>query len=216
MSGASDIARIEAFIRKYMRILGTSGPLPRVVLKSNLGSTWLGRHTYFPKAGDSLIEVQREALVDDPTLERIVAHETVHHAEALELSASDRALLKLGARLPGHGEEFRSRAAKINAVMGAGFVTVESDKSYKKAASTKEFFILILPISGSRLGYAWTVRPSPELLTYIEKKKAEGARLVATRDERFVRGAKLKRLGPFSVPADAETQAKLAALYSGG
>lgn len=213
---AGDVARIESLIRKHMRILGVSGPLPRIALKNNLGSKWLGRHTYYPKAGDTLMEIQREVLVDDSTLERVVAHETVHHAEALELSEPDRALLRLGARLPGHGPEFRSRAAKINAVMGPGFVTVESDQGYKKATSTKEFFLLIVPILPGKLGYAWTVRPSPEILAYVERKKADGGRFVVTRDERFTRGAKLKRGGPFAVPQDAETQAKLATLYAGG
>jgi hypothetical protein len=101
--------------------------------------------------------------------------------------------------------------------MGPGFVTVTSDQGYKVAESTKEFFVLIVPAREGRFAYSWTARPSAELLDYAEKKRvSDKAKLVATRDPRFLRGAKMKRFAPMSLPADAETQAKLAALYAGG
>lgn len=216
MAGNGDVARIEGLIRKHLGILGERGPLPRVALKANLGSTWLGRHTYYPNAGDALMEVQREVLVDPETLERVVSHETVHHAEALAFTEEDRARIRLGIKPAEHGGGFRERAARINAVMGPGFVTVESDRSYKRDPKlVKDFFVLITPISSGRLGYQWAVRLSPEMQKYVEYQRVSGAgKLAATKDVRFTKGPKIKRLAGWAVPADQETQAKLASLYA--
>lgn len=213
---STEISAIEGFIRKHLRILGEPSPLPRIAIVNHLGAKWHGRHTYFPKAGDYLMEVQRSVLADEPTLERIVAHETVHHAEAHALTDADRQLLRMGRgrHLLSHGSSFTSRASKINSVMGPGFVTITSDQGYKATPSTKEFSLLIMPLERGMLGYQWAARLSPAMRAFIERKQAEGARLTTTRDERFTRGAKIGP-GGWSVPRDDETRAKLASLYEG-
>jgi len=209
--------RIEGYVSKYMDLLDVAGARPVVKLRSNLGSSWLGRSTWSSKQPHTtLLEIQQAILGDDRTLERVIAHEMVHHRDALAISEGEMALLRLGIKPAAHGSSFREGAARINAVMGEDFVTEVSDKQYVKTPSTKKFFVLITPLSKGRLGYSWAVRVSPEAKSYVDEQILRGSRLVQTTDDRWARGAKIKRYGGYSIPKDAEDAARLQEMYETG
>ena len=196
------MSMMDAFVAKYMRILRIDGDLPIVRIRDNLGSRWLGSDAWSPRfPRTTTMEIQRRVLADPLTLERIVAHEMVHHRDALAMSERDIVLLKSGFRPDGHGSSFLQGAAMVNAVMGANFVTVMSDSDYSIAKNTKEFYVLIEPYDGTRFGYAWAARLSPEAVAVVAEKSAKGAKLVKTTDERWTSGkARIKRFGGMSIP----------------
>jgi hypothetical protein len=212
---------IDELVEKYMRILEIRGAKPLIKLRSNLAAKWLGRdgwHSRLPWT--TTLELQRAIITHPTTLERVIAHEMVHHRDFLVMAASPDplALMRIGVRNP-HGKDFLEGAAKINAVMGPGFVTVKSDQEYTREKSTKEFFILIAPIKSvgvERWGFAWAARLSPEAKEWASRKIVEdNARLVRTTDERFAAGrAKIRRFGGMSVTkAGSPEEADLRRLY---
>ena len=128
-----------------------------------VGSKWLGRSSWSSKRPHTtLLELQQSILGDDRTLERVIAHEMIHHRDALAISDNEMALMRVGIKPESHGASFHEGAARINAVMGPGFVTTVSDKEYVHAPSHKKFLVLITPLSKDRLGWAWAARLGPE------------------------------------------------------
>jgi hypothetical protein len=213
-------ARILHYIDKYMGILGVTGPRPAVALRDHLGYGWLGRTIWRPwQPETTLIEIQRAILDDDRTLERVVAHEMVHHRNDTTQTASDFALLKLGIRPEGHGHRFLEGAARINAVMGEGFVTRTSDQSHVKTPSTREYLILISSLRSrhGQFGWAWAVRLGPVAKEWVVRKIAEGSRLVRVRDDRWAhKGPKIERYGRYGLPTEPEDAEMLRQLYERG
>jgi len=219
------LQKIERFMGKYTKILGTPGPLPKVKLRNALSAGWFGRLTYalcnIPAAE---IELQQCILGDDRTLERVVAHEMVHYDEARSLSAADitkiRDYLRVGIKPQDHGKGFLQRADQINKVMGPSFVSVTSDKEFILQPNEKAYFVLIHEVIPSapgrpgRLGWSWAVRISPKAKPWVEEKIAEGAKLIRVTDLLWshVR-AKIEKYGAFSMPSDPEREAKLAELF---
>lgn len=212
-------AQIEGFVTKYAEMLGASGlPRPIIKLRDNLGSKWLGRCTYRLSSPDTtVIEIQKAILAHERTLERVVAHEMIHHVEALTMTPEERRMLQLGVKPQGHGSDFLAHASKINAVMGNNFVTVKSDQEYViENTKKKEFYLLIAPLfhrNHPRLGWAWSPRPSPDALEWAQKRVQEGGKLIKSTDLRWTAGAKLKRFGGLAVPSNDEEAKLLRELY---
>ena len=206
--------RIDGHVTKYMGILQIAGKPPLIKLRSNLGSKWLGRSTWSTKQPDTtLLELQTSILGDDRTLERVIAHEMIHHRDALALTQNDIALVRIGIKPAAHGASFREGAAIINAIMGPEFVTAVSDQEYKHTASTKKFVMLISPLPNGKLGWAWATRIGPKAQSRVDKEIADGARLVHTSDDRWTRGAKIERYGGYSLPRNDQEAALLKELY---
>lgn len=206
--------RIIGYVTKYMDILGVTGEAPIVKLRSNLGSAWLGRSTWSTKnPNTTLLEIQQAIIGDERTLERVIAHEMIHHRDALMLSEADIARIRLGIKPAEHGTSFHEGAERINAIMGPDFVTTTSDKEYKYAPSRKEFVVLVTPLPKGQLGYAWAARLGPKAIDVANRAVERGARLVRTTDERWTRGAKIERFGGYSVPKDGADQDLLKALF---
>src|SRR5271170_429229 len=137
---------IESLITKYMQLLRIDGKRPVVKLRSNIGSLWLGRDTYTTRdTSTTLLEIQKSALHDPRTLERVIAHEMVHHRDHLRMTPRDWELVKIGIRPPSHGKEFLEGAAEINTVMGPNFVTILSDQEYVRAPLAKSYWLLVVP-----------------------------------------------------------------------
>lgn len=105
---------IRVLIAKYARILGVHGEVVMWLRDDMHG--WLGQSTCL-SAARTRIELQRRLLVDSRAFEKVIAHEVVHHWQTFGLTPRERA------RIPDHGEKFLEGAAKVNAVMGRGFVT---------------------------------------------------------------------------------------------
>jgi hypothetical protein len=210
---------IDDLVDKYMEILSIRGAKPVVEVKTRVGSGWLGRDSWVSTLPyTTTLELQRSILGDPRTLERIVAHEMVHHRDFLAMTPDQIALSRFGIRGEDHGAAFRHGAAIINAVMGPDFVTVHSDKEYVQAPLDKDLYLLIVPIHGGRLGYAWAARLSPEATSVVAKNALEGGKLVRTRDRQWTEGrAKIKRFGGLSVPkVGTPMEAQLRALYESG
>jgi hypothetical protein len=215
------MAAIDDLIDKYMQMLSIDGAKPIVVVRSRIGASWLGRDSWTSRMPHTTtLELQRSIVGDPRTLERVVAHEMVHHRDSLAMTPEQLRLVKLGIKPASHGASFRQGASIINAVMGPDFVTTMSDQGYVQAPPERDLFLLIVPLSeyGGRLGYAWAARLSPEALSVVAKRALEGGKLVRTRDRRWTNSrAKIKRFGGLSVPeAGSPLAAELRALYDRG
>jgi len=201
---------IHKYAEKYARILGVS-ELPKIHLRDNLGSRWLGRLT-FRKGQQNVMEIQTVAATDG-ALERVVAHEMAHHAEFLALTENQIELLKAGIKPADHGAVWQEMAAKINAVAGAGFVTKTSDQSYGLSKEVKPYYILIEPISGTKLGYAIGVRLSPKMQAYADVHVARGAKLISTTDAAWQHGPKIGS-GSWAIAKDPALYERLQQLFN--
>lgn len=215
------VERIRPLVRTYLEMLGIdSVEEPDVMLRDNVGSRWLGRWSMKWKLGlpeRPVIEVQRSVLADPRTLERVVAHEVVHHAQYLRLDPSEFELLKLGVRPVGHGKSFHEIAAVLNEKVGDGFVTEKSDTEYVVAPSGKRILMLISPTRIGRLGWQWATRLGPKAEDWVERKILEGARLVEAYDNDFIwtSGPKIEAWKGWALAPDDQAEARLKELYEG-
>lgn len=90
-------------------------------------------------------------------------------------------------------------------------MTETSDAEYVAARNAKPFYLLIVPTYyGGRwvLGWMWAARLSEDGAEVVRQKVAEGARLVRTTDERWLRGARIKRYGGVSLPTKSPEDAE--------
>ena len=208
---AADLGAIQKYVAYYGRLLGVR-ELPKIVVRNNLGSLWLGRAIY--RVGKpTVVEFQKSIMGDDATLERVVAHEMVHCAEYDLITEDDIVRLRHGIRPQAHGPTFKELAAKVNAVKGADFVTPRSDESYVQDKTTKPYWMLIAPLhSESTLGYAIGVRLSPQMRKIIDRYKSEYAgRLVQTTDAQWQMAPKIG--AGWHLPRSAAQQQELRRLY---
>lgn len=215
------IERIRSLIQTYLAMLGVdSAEEPDVILRDNVGSRWLGRWSMKWKndlPGRPVIEIQRSVLSDPRTLERVVAHEVVHHVQYLRMDPSEFSLLRLGIRPIGHGKSFHEVAAVLNEKVGVGFVTVKSDQEYVVAPSGRRILLLISPTRIGRLGWQWATRLGPKAQGWVDRKISEGARLVEAFDNDFIltSGPRIEAWKGWAMPPDEETENLLRELYEG-
>lgn len=212
-----DLTEVNRYVDKYMGILGIT-VRPRLIVKDNLGSKWLGRCLWSERSpGSSLIEIQKSILSQPRTLERVVAHEMVHHLHFLKLTPYDIQLIKLGIRKDGHGKAFCDDAKIINAVMGKDFVNITSDESDTFEENKKPFFILVRKLEGNRgWGWSWGSRLSPKMKQEIVRQRERGAKVFQVTERIWTAGAKLERFGGFSVIKPGPHEDQLRSLYEGG
>jgi hypothetical protein len=142
------VSRISAMSDKYLAILGFEGVRPSIKLSGRVAAKWLGRCKPHSKTFDgetrrravvaTTIEILRSVCSDERTLERVIAHEVVHHVQFLTQNRG------------GHGADFLDRAARINAVAGAGFVTVKcfEGDGYVLGPTHREFFVMVRFVAG--------------------------------------------------------------------
>lgn len=208
-------------VRAYLEMLGIDAvEEPDVVLRDNVGSRWLGRWSMKWRSGlpgRPLIEIQRSVLPDLRTLERVVAHEVVHHAQYLRMDPSEMELLRIGIRPVGHGTSFQQIAAVLNEKVGEGFVTAKSDQEYVVMPSGKRILLLISPTRIGRLGWQWATRLGPKAHDWVQRKISEGARLVEAYDNDFVwtSGPRIEAWKGWAMPPDEEAANRLKELYEG-
>lgn len=213
------VERIRPLVRAYLAMLGISDvEEPDIVLQHDTGSRWLGRWSMKWKGGSPgrpVIQIQRAVLSDQRTLERVVAHEVVHHVQYLQMTPAEFNLLRLGIRPVGHGSSFRQLAAVLNAKIGEDFVTETSDQEYIVAPSGKRILLLISQTRAGRLGWQWATRLGPKAREWVERKISEGARLVEAYDNDFVwtSGPRIVAWAGWAAPPDEQIQARLRDLY---
>lgn len=218
---------VKKFLDKFFKEYNL--PVPRIKIVNNVGSKWLGRCGYNPgiDKNNSILEVQKRITGNENTLDRIIAHELIHHLDFMSKFAHPEhgdenwkklnQMRRLGFSDDPHGKFFKEWAAKINAVMGKDYVTEKSDETYV-VESDKDFFVLLYPLNKDlqKIGWAWTVRPSTDQQQVIKQKILEGAKLFLARDEKFTQGAKIKKYGGFSIPTKKEFQDQLKDMYTSG
>ena len=97
-----DLSKIANLIDKYLVILQASHtPHPNIKLKDNIAADVLGtlRHT-IPHDPNSpqvrVMEIQKSVMNDAKTLERVVAHETIHLVDSYEYTPQQLSLIRLG------------------------------------------------------------------------------------------------------------------------
>lgn len=104
--------RVDDYVTKYMEILQIDGERPSIKLRNNPSVDWVGRtDRHSSDRPPTTIELQKRLFNDDRFLERVIAHEMVHHRNYLASTEDEK-----------HGASFREGAARINAIMGPDFV----------------------------------------------------------------------------------------------
>lgn len=218
---ASSVADVERVNRELLRTYFAehSLPIPEIKLVNRIGTRYLARCSWRPGTDNTVFDIQRSVLGDEPTLRRVLTHELVHHWEFLRTDQTRaRALARMGIRDDGHGDLFKEYAARINATAGEGYVSRTSDQSYD-TSKAPPYYILIEPHAGklSAYGYTIAIRPSAAQKVVIDKKRqTRAARLFKITDGRFLNGGPIKSLGGYSIPRDPEHAAALATLYVTG
>jgi hypothetical protein len=188
---------IPAVITKFMPYLTPGLPRPNVRVVNSLGTSWLARDLWVPGEGNTTIEIQKAVVNDRQTLERIIAHELVHHdiflTEWLPLSGSQNLnqLMKIEG---GHGHKFKTKADGLNAIFGADFVTETSDSAMVEEEAGTPYYVLLKLSPPGQISWAYCVRPSTRQRAYIEDRIVTGVvpgqfKLVKTRDRVWAQGA---------------------------
>lgn len=190
---AENTKRADGYISKYMEILKIDGEPPNLKLLDNPSADWYARtrlrvirHDDGKNEIDPTLELQKKTLLDEKLLERVIAHEMVHVRNRLAAVdvVTDPVLTKNEKTrsvrdLAGHGPVFQKGAARINAIMGSGFVTEyalgeeeeepEAIRQYERRSASRRKLILVLGVGAlGFLGAALLRRkrgPSPSMPT---------------------------------------------------
>ncbi len=204
-----DVESIERLVDKYMSVLGVVGERPEIEIRDNLGTKWVGRCIFNAShPGMTVIQIQERVLSHARTLERVVAHEMIHHAEALQFTPGHVSMIRLGIQGMSHGKFFREGQALVNSLMGDNFVTEKSDSDDVLVPNSKEYYLLITPLvpGSDRLGWAWAVRLTPQMNERIGVVRARGGRLIKTVDERWTTGPKIHRHNGMAYPTGSQPE----------
>lgn len=231
VEAAVSVYQVEALVKKYLDkfFKDYNLPMPKIKIVDRITANYLGRCIYSPHidTANSTIEIQKGIINDETTLGKVICHELIHHFRNVTYFGhptqgegnrkKDDERRKLGFK-DGHGAEFHEWAAKINAVMGKDYVTEKSDESYV-IEGTKEYYMLVLPVSKNSNNYAWawTVKPSDEQKAEIQRLIREHAgRLFKSKDTKWLTGDKIKKYGSASIPRDEDKKKALEEMYKSG
>lgn len=191
---------IESYLERYLKLFG-SRSMPKVSVHNNLNSPWLGRTVWYTQRPQSTeMQFQKSILQDPRTLERVVAHEVVHHVHFTSIDSDNIRCIRLKQckMPPGHGEEFFRLAKVVNDAVGDdSFVTEKSDETYVVQQS-KAYRLLVAELNDSedvpasmrgKYAYAWSgaMPRSPRVVRWIQTMIDRGARLTTTTNVQFAR-----------------------------
>ena len=202
------MANLESIARKYLNMLprGSEIPSPTMQTVDQPSAEWAGlSEWHHDRQIRGIIKVQKNALKDQETLERVIAHEICHYWEfysTFEWSEGDPKEM-------GHGaKSLWARAAKIiNGKVGdPNFISELSDTSYV-FRNSKEFYILVTQTM-SGLGWVWFSQTTPAMVKAIQEIMSGGpvAILRTNQDSFLSSNAKLPNLG---VPKGDKNMSKL-------
>ena len=202
------MANLEGIARKYLNMLprGTEIPPPMMQTVDQPSMDWAGlSEWHHDKQVHGLIKVQKAALEDEETLERVIAHEICHYWEffaTFEWNQGDPEKL-------GHGtDSLWAKAARIiNGKVGdPNFISELSDTSYV-FRNSKEFYVLVAQ-GMSELGWVWFSKITQNMMAPIQRLMANGpvAILRTNRDSFLSSKAKLPNIG---IPRDDKNMEKL-------
>jgi hypothetical protein len=218
--------KLNRYARKYMKILGMKGPLPVFRIVDHKVWTWLARTLVTPLTSRSLIEIQKAATIDENTLERIVAHEVIHHCIHSQTLPMTRLFNVLAPGLTDpHGKEFRALARLINkATKKPRFVTNDyNDKSFVTTPQANRVWILIIkryphPDADKepcQLGFCWTDQPKgkkvKEALEKLSTLPNAAGKFIETANLDFIHGPRIEDQA-IAVPFGSNSKKSLEAL----
>lgn len=209
--------KLTRLAKKYMAMLGIKTPVPKFEIVERLAWHWIARTTFQLTGGksNSLIQIQRGATVDKQTIERIVAHEVIHHVHHVTMSPLEQFYTNLSGIYDGHGSWFSNAARLIGAKVGQkDFVTAEYNDSYKLGPMASEIWVLVarrrVVEKGKTVfdfGMAWCDRMSPAVKQRLKKfseKQNLDCKLVKTSDLGWLSGPHLAEAeGTVGVPDDS-------------
>lgn len=203
--------RIEPMLDKYVEMLGMDPRYrPRVVFVSRLAADHMGRAVWHSDTpGEGYIEIQKVA-AGGPLreLERIVAHEMIHHANYAEFfrDYTWRDGIQILKKMDMHGSQFRRLMDIVNEKEGKDFVTVTTDLITKEGiGESKPYYVIFQTFDHRgirRTGVAWAAQ-LPKDTRLLREQVRDGAALVRTTDPLFtVFGGKIEGSGRvvFSFP----------------
>ncbi len=199
---------IHKFLNKFFKKYNL--PTPRIKIVNNSTEKWLGRTIYNPSqdTNNTTIEVQKSITNDEKTLDRIIAHELIHHWEFCVQQSNKHH--------EAHGSEFKNWARIINNVMGKDYVTMVSDTTYVQEIDN-EYYLLITEISHDRYGWAWSAYPNSKQKDEVRKRVHDGkTKLFKSKDTRFVGGVKISAGGWLSIPKDKDIMQALKEIFTHG
>jgi len=175
--------RVRNYVDKYMRILRVPGDRPRVWIHNDPEAHWFGRTTWdTQRPREAVLELQERLFQHGGKhLERVVAHELVHHRDFRAMSEKQIAQIGAGSipNVPSkHEASFDEGAARINAIMGRGFVVRE--ESAKKLPAyllpRRDGAKLLLAIGvGGALALAFALRNDRTTSLPARRKNARGS-----------------------------------------
>jgi len=198
------------FFSGLQTLEGKPLPLPHFKIVRHTGAKWLGRCTFkISNPVTTTIEIQKSIMNVPESLDRVLCHELIHHADFM---THERARSKYTRE--GHFGYFQEMADKINAKRGKDYVTEKSDVGYVQENLGQEILLLIYPYGNSQeLGYSIAVRPSAKqkesMQRYVDRY---AAKIVKTKDNQWANGPRVGS-GKIAVPKGEEQQEVLRKLY---
>jgi hypothetical protein len=187
----------ERIIRKYLaQFWGDENlPVPMIKLVKKMGVGWVARDVWRSSSPDNTtMELNVHLLESDDQLEKVIAHELIHHWQFLRkgLGAHSRQV----SRLFGHGPDFRQWAAKINSVKGKDFVTEKSNEVTTQ--EVPEFTVLIKEIRPGTYGWMWAKRPSAKQQEAMRQLKERGWKQTTSTKYELSYGPKISPRGSYA------------------
>jgi hypothetical protein len=176
--------------RRHLEILGVADnwPLPRFAIAKGLGARWSGRCTWAPSFTTCAIQVHQRMTASDRSIERVVAHEVIHHVVFMRHG-------RLG-KLINHGKIFLDMLRQLNAVLGEDFVTVRCGDDYERAALPRPIKLVLWRRPGAAIpSISWHSRATArtERLVAALLRGSGEVRLAETTDGRWTQFPKTGR-----------------------
>lgn len=132
---AVTVGYCEVMARKHLAILGVTLPLPRFTVVARVGARWGGRCKWRSDWTTCVIEIHETMTGNPRDLERVVAHEIIHHVVFMQQGRAGRWV--------GHGGVFLEMLAKLNATLGEGFVTTMCGDDYLRAELARPIHLVL-------------------------------------------------------------------------
>lgn len=194
-------ATAERIIRKYLATFWGDDnlPVPEIKLVKRMGVGWVARDVWRKGQPNTTMEINVHLVESDDQLEKVVAHELIHHWQFLKEGRA------------GHEGSFKTWMQKINAKKGADFVTKDSNEITTQ--EVPEFFVLIKEVKPGQYGWMWAKRPSKKQQEAIKVFQERGWKLTKSKKYELSYGPKISPRGGYSVTHHPELEAELERLW---
>ncbi len=162
------IGKCIRFAKKHLAILGVPDmALPTFEVVTRTGARWAGQCQWKYIWPTCNIRVQSYMAGDERSLERVVAHEVIHHVLFMQYG-------KHAVRI-NHGGEFLVHMRVLNDVLGADFVTTSCGDDYTRTPSRTAITLLMHRKPGAiKPSISWYVRQTPRVIRIVQAMLVQG------------------------------------------